>query len=722
MKRKIFYQKIITTMSDPILVAEAYSDFYTQVYQKQLKISSYIVDDTQPLSEEYDGDIVTLVQEDGLVLFVRANSAKEQMLSYFAHLDNDPSYDQLLSLEQVGGLSPVTMYVDDLIRMMGESCDSTFIVLNGFKAVANDGNVSADHFINTMNLNMETKTQQSIQTIGLMYDTLDDESLTTSAKLDFVTSFTGVNLFTDSPSSSLDIETDLSQFTGISPIGAWLSGFDINWNSIIGVMDGVIQASAKLITNAVSIIGDSIGKVFSWLASKVSTTFINPIDYECSDDSLEFFNVAGRAKYHYTDVSLYGTTQNNLFYANEYHERIMDSNPFWIQYGGVAHKVVKSIDPLWNNAPTFYVERFIKPLNVAKIFNILKNLGDDAPTHRTKTFRQFLNCLYELQTSDLSCSNDDDELQVFFSLAASMGYSKIVSDTVRRICDHLKNNDSRLEEEIDLDEPMLPILDTSTIEYFFQINIHTLYQFSKHASRSLEVELESWGIQVNNSLQVWSDKTSVTNADFINLLTSFSAINENGLSENKTFADVDSDGFILATKQSSFSDSNMITINAITSDVPFFVTACATEIAKDINDNGTYCAYRKGRNLPSLYLNVRIKTDNENAAAVGKALTTALLTISTAAISVGAIVAFLKVRRKALGLIAISDFNSRRYASLKAAGDNIAAEAAMKTSISAKRKANILGIASGNAAGLSALSLQSITSSSNEDVIKLIRG
>lgn len=547
MDYKTYYAKMLSSCSDPQLVANAFEQYYRRVYDRTISKVGYITTDNKTEDTSiYDDDLVTL-QINGISY---SFGLKELREVFQEKLISELTENEKISI--IDNITGENVQLDfmQVSQALGNICDNCYVTWQAYKSIATQSIDKATNFLDSVSIRLDNSVGSLKSTVSGLYEILSDTSSSMLTKINGVCSYTGLVLASTSPDSVETENFELSEYTGVNPVVGWLSG--INWRKgMLGVLS-IPTMINKFVINCLTTIVKTglklISKAFSWIGGWFKRTFVDPVDYKCSDDTLQYFKIPGKFLYRinpsytsnniYANGNVYGLSIDKLlfeFFGNE----IGDNREIWLNDGCVFIHLQLSVDS--SNQYVITEERYMKPIDMDKLQGVLERRMQGItyshfwPTN-DMTAQDLLDLIYDISQADLSLKNKVPEKDVYIGLVLSSILFEIFSGIRGYISSEFYSGITVWDGK----NPILNEIDLSRVLSFNDVDGNSstpgivpvsrmLYKLSQVLSWILGVQNGSTSIggvkfSVFGGLQFSpsdiNSKKTITNVDFIEMLTS----------------------------------------------------------------------------------------------------------------------------------------------------------------------------------------------------------
>lgn len=695
MKNITYLQRVLAQWTDPAMLATAYRDYFSRVYQRLLNNSAYIVG--QEVGNEFDATAKVFYRKDDQILLFTLDQLRTAMSEY------------------LNGNEDVTVNnisLTDIMDSISRDCDNTYLTISAFESLLKDQVSPGQYFSDTVNFRLDSLDVGVRDSISDLYSRVTSSG-TLGDRLNSVLDFTSsTNFIEDSANDIPDEDTPLGQYTGQNPMIGWLGGIDIDWSNVVNVYGAIVKAQIKFMATVTKTLFNLVATPFKWLKSKFTKTFVNPVDFECSGDTCQFFDEGMTCKFNINELPnpAPGAIWNEV-----------GDQGLTLQMAGSIYKVTRG-----SLQDEIIVNRVTKPLSFKAIYQCLQtfesklgawNGNTDSNFTGAATWSDLASIMTELSKADLDVLADENENVVYAGLYISRYLDEAYSSAYFWAFQYLTESLSGFNPtaEVNLSESVVSNTTglADILSPFFQY-ISNVYFFSKAASgvsgRDHYLRLLSRDI---NLCHPDLTTNTITNADFMTILTFFGIDQANKDINLFSATTIINNGFAAA------SDIKANSRDGAGQKWPIWAIALKSSFENDPTLDGVWYGYQRGTDY-SYDVNCHVKTDLENSQAVGKFLSTTVIVAAIAAAAIFGGKAVLNFKRSVTAARAATP---SLYAAMNAAvasGDKTAineAYQAIKRNNRIIRVGNtIFGGAAASSFNLKSLSDESAT------IISLIRG
>lgn len=662
---KQIFQLCANGASDPLLVAQAYSDYFESVYaaisDKIARVGLGLQGEN--FEQKFDNESITFqgTNEEGEPIQINAlcSDLHGQMLKqansqdmnvpviihdYFS--DTDISFDS----------------IDSLVESLGQTVDAVYLSWQSYKSLTSDYvNTSADRFINSLNLTMSKTSSSILQVASGIYDIISSTSSNLTDKIAQISNFIGLSqLIQHSNDGEIDYtKIDLNNYLGVNPVIGWLNKLDISFESIRELPEAVMKLSVNVLSSIGSWMINTGTKVYNSISNWVKHTFIDPIDYKCDGDQIGFFDIPGKFML---------TTK----YSNDIpYKRLLNSNKtksLWMNFGNVYYRVLLNLRQDADDKPILYYERYVKPTDPVKVYQIMKanNFEPNNGTYLPDlTIKEYLLLLNALQTADLSLPNNVSEREVARGILTSYYLENVYSELYTTIYSVLINQypNTDINKPISEDERLINYRDPAESPYFYEIKAlrsalggfgdfqQAIYHYGK---------MNEWdGAWTNDGITLHGLSPdipeTITNKYFIQLLTS--EWYDTGEEQNPTWEVVDAfqnhgmiDTYLMVHDHEAGGGRPMLypidlLSRAAVLPAYWLWNYNADNLEKgDLTKTAAYVPYIHANDF-QINKNCHIMSDSDNIEAISMFLTGVLTTVAVVSVSIIAITSVRKLYR-----------------------------------------------------------------------------
>lgn len=703
-------QSVITQYSEPAMIAQAYADFYQRVYERKMDLAAYLQSDTSITTydnAEEGSQIIPYTSDTNSVVGIQASDLKIALQQYFTDLESNPNASAVKSVVDKLTNGNVEINVEDFINEFGASCDTTFITMSAFQAIVNNINDAGENFATVVNTYIGNKDVQLASTISSIYTTLVNGVSTLADKVSSIIEFVGINsAFNTAPADALTADTTLGDCTGVNPLSAWIDGIDIDFSTVTGVVTYVAKATVSIVKTIGSFIGGLMSKAVKWIGGKIHNTFVDPVDYKCDDEFLQWFKVPARFRFSNegeSTINSLKTDFDNRRYLKilRYYLKRDDTPVYWSVLGPNAYKVYLLGDNIC-------CERYVKPVSLVGLDQALSPLN--GKTAANLTIDDMSSVIYSLSASDLLIDNKAEEEEVYVGIAASLYYSEMMGTLFNALAFQLHFSDvvDTLNNTEATPSTLVSTIGSSVLSTWYQ-KLFTLRDAVKAWIAGSSFDLSIYG-----KLFTHDHGQTVTNAEFRDLL--FSAFRETG--EDMTF-DMYVKGYYDPSEVSA--DDYNLTMGQ---NFPILPGLTLKYALSDVypNADGAWFPYKHSNDV-NLVMNVDLVTDDQHTQAVASFFQTSVIASAVIAVTVITGVKLLKMRTAARKLSVITDTLGRNYANAVVSGSPDA-DLLFKQYNASRRKSWLLskltGTATATATNVSGGFIDPFSSTDITPVIKLI--
>lgn len=432
-----YYEKLFTSFSDPILVANAFENYYRRIYERTLEKVSLITNQTTTRALSVNEKFP--IQLNNGTNYIVSLKELKQIFSFLYEEDSEASLDVVI--HDLISDQDIQVSTDDLSTAIGNTVDSTYVTWQGFRSLVKESADKGQEFLNTVQLKMSSGYSSVKQSIEGIYDTLSDSSSSVLDKLTTLCQFVGFKQAAEDPETIEEVQIDLADYTGINPVVSWLGGID--WANIgltvVSIPVMVTKFMAKSVVTIFTGAFNLLKGTFSWIGNWFKKTFVDPVDYKCDDDILEYFKIPGKFF-----VPLHITNENDSVIWDILNDN--DSGEYWLNDGGV-YSHVRKVDQGEHQGYT--VERYVKPMDPQKLYDVINQFFSSGGTYEGTikwsetgpsqkwiytdlTGDDLLNLTYQLSNTDLSMLKDAPEKDVYLGLMCSL--------KIQEAFDYLRSN------------------------------------------------------------------------------------------------------------------------------------------------------------------------------------------------------------------------------------------------------------------------------------------
>lgn len=758
------------------MVANAFEQYYKRIYERTISNNQEIVNNVS----DYSSDVIEVepVCIDNTITYY---FDKKDLMSIFKTFNEKVTNGEILTDEYIVTIKDlasnvdVSLNIEQICDALGDAADSCYLTWQGFKAICSESIDAAQQYYNVISLKVSTASSTITETASNIYNILSSANNSILSKVESMISFVGLDKAATNEDTVTTMDIDLGQFTGINPVASWMGG--VNWSKLALNIFSIPFMVQKFVNNCiktiVSMVGKIVGKIFSWIGSWFKKTFIDPVDYKCDGNYLEYFNIPGKANY-YLNVSgcpEIGYNENSIAYESKSDN---GNKSRWYSDGPVYYKLYRSNNLKHVGESTYdnyFCERYVKPVSAEKLFRILSNYFT-YPTSNTNiwnwtngpmTFGDLSELLNQLNEADLSIENKAEESLVYNGILLSYAFARIftlVKATFVKYCMtaqspisnksryYISSNSSTdwLLQDVNLNDEILSTYNPnpsnstqglSNVCWVAVSQLAAMWYCAGSICNQIDTEKllgHSMSIGRLNGLELDSSniKRTVSNVDFITALSSwdFYDVASNSFSSVNAFSNNGEIDSYLNTSNVTNSQYNYLcNFDRLGQCNPFLsngiITFACRELQSGTEYDGAYVAYIEGFDV-NFKRNVDIVTDAEHANAVGNFIKGALISaaVIVAGIAIGSTIR--KVIKAYRVNSATASALSFSYGEALAKGDVATAESIYNQYRGYNLKSKLLGKvlgASSTTSGSSLANAYSKLTSTNgtEDIIKLIR-
>lgn len=787
MKVSEYYQKLFTSYGDPKLIANAFEEYYRRVYERTIEANNEIVNNTSAVDPEVF-EVTPLCIDDQVTYYVDRNQLKEIFKSFNDKVDAGEiaGSEYYVTITDLDSQVDFQLPIQKVAEALGDAADSCYLTWQGFKAVANDTVESAQEFFNTVSLRVNQASALITNTASNIYSVLSSSESNITSKLSSMISFVGLDKAAEDPMTVTKANIELGNYTGINPVAAWIGG--MNWlklgNGLIAANFKAFIAVNKFVYNCIKTVFVGIyklaSKVFSWIGSWFKKTFIDPVDFSCSDKYMEYWEIPAKGR---MAVNLQYHTQYDA-YSSLYHT--VGDGSTWFSDGPVYYHILPVEDPgefdaSTTNFKSIFIERYVKPIDPDKLYKVLSKyytkLGPGTVTtsgYSELTFDELLMLMDDLNAANLSIATKKvGEYEVYYGTYLSLLFSQGMMDARNTYAfDFMDDGHSShggaygdmvftgnvVTSEFDtsqvIDHSGIPELYNNAAAHICQF-LKRMFNLAGYISGQLAKnkidfpQSKAFGIEVNtSSLPSSPNDITVTNADFISLLSTwqcFKSEYDGGITSTLVQSDAfdaagmgSTDSFLNISNLTNDSDFRVIneivdlwSVSGYYTEV-FPLTAilyihyATRELQAGTDYDGAYFPYIQGRS-PSFKKNISVVTDKQHADAITNFIKGAALLAAAvvAGIAVGTLIC--NVVRKYKSLSFTRDTIAFNYGDALSKGDVATADALYKQYAGYNMKCNLLSMCMGKTSSVSGSMIDNLASQidsamySNRDVVEILK-
>lgn len=698
MNNLTYLQRLLSQWTDPKMLATAYRDYFQRVYQRILDRSAYLSgeDITEPASQ-------LGFYNDGTQYVAYKLSDLKPLITRF--MDGEDN----LTLSGIR--------VEDIMQQISSDADNTYLTLISFDSLLKDNVNPGQFFSDTISFRLDSLDVGVRDSISDLYGRITSSG-TLGDRVRAVMDFTSSSTFQEvSPDEVVAADTPLANYTGQNPMVGWLGGIDIDWTNVVDVHGAIVKAQVKFMTTVTKTLFKLVAAPFKWLAGKISKTFVNPVDFECTGDKCHFFDESITTRIDIASLPNPGSS----YIAGE-----LGDDGVTMQMAGSIYKV----NAVPGNQDQIVINRITKPLSYKAIYNCLQSFesklgawnGNDVEAYFTgsATWSDAASIVNELSRADLDLDAKENENVVYAGLYLSRYMDQAYSWAFYYAYLYLTNQLTGFNPSAEVNLNQAITQETNGLQDIlstFIQHIANIYFYCKSAVVTGQVTPLKLLSQEISPLPVDVGSLTVTNQDFMRIITFFGQ-----KQQGNAIVDID------------FQSTTRPYLNGFAVEVPSFnyllkdfslqkwpIYALALKVLGNSDEqfDGVWYGYHRGTDY-AYDVNCSVKSDVDNAQAVGKFLST---TVVVAAIATAAVFGGKAVLSFKRSVTAARAATPALYSAMNAAvqsGDKQAANAAYQA---IKRNNRIIRVGNtifGGAAA-SSYSLKNLSDESST-IIGLIRG
>jgi len=787
MKVSEYYQKLFTSYGDPKLIANAFEEYYRRVYERTLEANNEIVNNTSGVDPEVF-EVTPLCIDDQVTYYVDRNQLRTIFKIFNEKVANGEiiGSEYYVTITDLDSQTDFQLPIQKVAESLGDAADSCYLTWQGFKAVANDTVESAQEFFNTVSLRVNQASALITNTASNIYSVLSSSESNITAKLSSMISFVGLDKAAEDSMTVTKANIELGNYTGINPVAAWIGG--MNWlklgQGMIAANFKAFIAVNKFVYNCIKTVFVGVyklaSKVFSWIGSWFKKTFVDPVDFSCSDKYMEYWEIPAKGR---MAVNLMYHTQYDA-YSSLYHT--VGDGSTWISDGPVYYHVLPVEDPGEYNSSVsnfrdIFIERYVKPIDPDKLYKVLskyytKSGSTTVPVSGNEelTFDELLMLIEDLNAANLSIATKKvGEYEVYYGTYLSMLFSDYMMQARNSYAFDFMTDGSYghggsygdmvfygdiVTSELDTTQ----VIETSGIPPIYNnaaafvcFGLKRMFNLAGYISGQLSKSKVDWpqssafGIEINiTNLPSSPSDITVTNANFISLLSTWQCFKSEYTTGDNSHL-VQSDAFDAAGMGSTDSflnisnlseDSHILLKSAIVDlwsvsgyyvhvfplTALLYIHYATRELQAGTEYDGAYFPYIQGRS-PVFKQNISVVTDKQHADAITNFIKGAAILAAAVVAGVVAGTLICNVIRKYKSLSFTRDTIAFNYGDALSKGDVTTANALYKQYAGYNMKCNLLSMCMGKTSSVSGSMIDDLASHidsamySNRDVVEILK-